>query len=76
MAAKAAIESGKTNYLHDVEYAVMRATKEDVKKGDCNVFEYQIRKRKCNGKNRCFVLPISKTRRAGGKWVRKVAFSK
>lgn len=32
MAAKATIESGKTNYLHDVEYAAMRAMKEDVKK--------------------------------------------
>ena len=32
MAAKAAIESGKTNYLHDVEYAAMQAMKEDVKK--------------------------------------------
>ena len=32
MAAKALIESGKTNYLHDVEYAAMQAMKEDVKK--------------------------------------------
>ncbi len=32
MAAKATIESGKTNYLHDVEYAAMQAMKEDVKK--------------------------------------------
>lgn len=32
MAAKAVIESGKTNYLHDVEYAAMEAMKEDVKK--------------------------------------------
>lgn len=32
MAAKAVIESGKTNYLHDVEYAAMQAMKEDVKK--------------------------------------------
>ena len=30
--AKATIESGKTNYLHDVEYAAMQAMKEDVKK--------------------------------------------
>ena len=30
--AKAAIESGKTSYLHDVEYAAMQAMKEDVKK--------------------------------------------
>jgi len=29
---KAAIESGKTNYLHDVEYAAMQAMKEDAKK--------------------------------------------
>ncbi len=32
MAAKKLIESGKTNYLHDVEYAAMQAMKEDVKK--------------------------------------------
>ncbi len=32
MAAKNVIESGKTNYLHDVEYAAMQAMKEDVKK--------------------------------------------
>ena len=32
MAAKAVIESGSTNYLHDVEYAAMQAMKEDVKK--------------------------------------------
>lgn len=32
MAAKAFIESGKSNYLHDVEYAAMQAMKEDVKK--------------------------------------------
>lgn len=32
MAAKAAIESGKSSYLHDVEYAAMQAMKEDVKK--------------------------------------------
>ena len=32
MAAKEAIESGKTSYLHDVEYAAMQAMKEDVKK--------------------------------------------
>ncbi len=32
MAAKACIESNKTNYLHDVEYAAMQAMKEDVKK--------------------------------------------
>lgn len=32
MAAKSAIESGKTSYLHDVEYAAMQAMKEDVKK--------------------------------------------
>ena len=32
MAAKEVIESGKTNYLHDVEYAAMQAMKEDVKK--------------------------------------------
>lgn len=31
-AAKGVIESGKTNYLHDVEYAAMQAMKEDVKK--------------------------------------------
>ncbi|MBQ8322455.1 MAG: class II fructose-bisphosphate aldolase [Clostridia bacterium] len=31
-AAKTVIESGKTNYLHDVEYAAMQAMKEDVKK--------------------------------------------
>lgn len=32
MAAKNVIESGKTNYLHDVEYEAMLAMKEDVKK--------------------------------------------
>ena len=32
MAAKETIEKGKTNYLHDVEYAAMHAMKEDVKK--------------------------------------------
>ena len=32
MAAKNVMESGKTNYLHDVEYAAMQAMKEDVKK--------------------------------------------
>ena len=32
MAAKEKIESGTTNYLHDVEYAAMQAMKEDVKK--------------------------------------------
>ena len=32
MAAKATMESGRTNYLHDVEYAAMQAMKEDVKK--------------------------------------------
>ncbi|MBQ8295497.1 MAG: class II fructose-bisphosphate aldolase [Clostridia bacterium] len=32
MAAKQVIESGNTNYLHDVEYAAMQAMKEDVKK--------------------------------------------
>ena len=32
MAAKAVMESGTTNYLHDVEYAAMQAMKEDVKK--------------------------------------------
>jgi fructose-bisphosphate aldolase class II len=32
MAAKKTIESGTTNYLHDVEYAAMQAMKEDVKK--------------------------------------------
>lgn len=32
MAAKAMMESGTTNYLHDVEYAAMQAMKEDVKK--------------------------------------------
>lgn len=31
-AAKELIESGKTSYLHDVEYAAMHAMKEDVKK--------------------------------------------
>ena len=31
MAAKATIESCKTSYLHDVEYAAMQAMKEDVK---------------------------------------------
>ncbi len=32
MAAKARIEKGDTNYLHDVEYAAMFAMKEDVKR--------------------------------------------
>lgn len=32
MAAKEVIESGKTAYLHDVEYAAMQAMKEDVKR--------------------------------------------
>ena len=32
MAAKEYIESGMSNYLHDAEYAAMRAMKEDVKK--------------------------------------------
>ncbi len=32
MAAKDVIASGKTSYLHDVEYAAMQAMKEDVKK--------------------------------------------
>lgn len=32
MAAKNAIESGTTNYLHDVEYMAMQAMKEDVKR--------------------------------------------
>ena len=32
MAAKAAIEGGKSSYLHDVEFAAMHAVKEDVKK--------------------------------------------
>lgn len=32
MAAKSVMESGTTNYLHDVEYAAMQAMKEDVKK--------------------------------------------
>ena len=32
MAAKAAIESGSSHYLHDVEFAAMQAMKEDVKK--------------------------------------------
>ena len=31
-AAKAEIESGKSKYLHDVEFAAMKAMKEDVKK--------------------------------------------
>lgn len=31
-AAKEVIQSGKTSYLHDVEYAAMQAMKEDVKK--------------------------------------------
>lgn len=31
-AAKRVIESGKTNYLHDVEYEAMQAMKEDVKR--------------------------------------------
>lgn len=32
VAAKEFIESGKSNYLHDVEYAAMQAMKEDVKR--------------------------------------------
>ena len=32
MAAKDVIESGKTSYLHDVEFAAMKAMKEDVKR--------------------------------------------
>ena len=32
VAAKQKIESGTTNYLHDVEYAAMQAMKEDIKK--------------------------------------------
>ncbi len=32
MAAKAVIDSGKTNYLHDVEMAAMKAMREDVKR--------------------------------------------
>lgn len=32
MAAKDFIASGKSNYLHDVEYAAMQAMKEDVKR--------------------------------------------
>ncbi len=32
MAARSVIESGKSSYLHDVEYAAMQAMKEDVKK--------------------------------------------
>lgn len=32
LAAKECIESGKSSYLHDVEYAAMQAMKEDVKK--------------------------------------------
>ena len=32
MAAKEYIESGRSNYLHDAEYAAMQAMKEDVKK--------------------------------------------
>lgn len=32
LAAKEVIDGGKTNYLHDVEYAAMHAMKEDVKK--------------------------------------------
>ena len=32
MAAKAVMEEGKTSYLHDVEFAAMKAMKEDVKK--------------------------------------------
>lgn len=32
MAAKAVIESGSTNYLHDVEFAAMEAMKDDVKR--------------------------------------------
>ena len=31
-AAKQAIEEGKSHYLHDVEFAAMKAMKEDVKK--------------------------------------------
>ena len=32
MAAKDVIESSKTSYLHDVEFAAMKAMKEDIKK--------------------------------------------
>lgn len=32
LAAKEVVESGKTSYLHDLEYAAMKAMKEDVKK--------------------------------------------
>lgn len=32
VAAKEFIQSGKSSYLHDVEYAAMQAMKEDVKK--------------------------------------------
>ena len=32
MAAKAVIDEGKTSYLHDVEFAAMKAMKEDVKR--------------------------------------------
>ena len=41
MAAKATIESGTTNYLHDVEYAAMQAMKEDVKKA-IKVFSHEV----------------------------------
>ena len=41
MAAKQTIESGTTNYLHDVEYAVMQAMKEDVKKA-MKVFSHGV----------------------------------
>ena len=37
MAAKEYIESGRSNYLHDAEYAAMQAMKEDVKKA-INIF--------------------------------------
>ena len=41
MAAKQTIESGSTNYLHDVEYAAMQAMKEDVKKA-MKVFSHGV----------------------------------
>ena len=41
MAAKKTIESGTTNYLHDVEYAAMQAMKEDVKKA-IKVFSHEV----------------------------------
>ena len=37
-AAKATIESGKSSYLHDVEYAAMFAMKEDAKKSNRRFF--------------------------------------